>query len=198
MKIKLLIIILAICILMGIGAGVLFNSLRPEKIESVVGSFPREGMLEVLSASVELNTSILKGEKKDADYFTLYSTPGTAVYSVDLGKIEIDCIEISKKVLIGIPTPDLRLYVDEDGGEKTFEYQKNRFTGSAQEGYETFTIPDDIGGRYSVSTAVGLLAMAFADIDIREVMRGSLDAYNEYNNDDINTNFFFIYAFIPS
>ena len=118
---------------MGIGAGVLFNSLRPEKIESVVGSFPREGMLEVLSASVELNTSILKGEKTDAKYFTLYSTPGT-----DLGKIEIDCIEISKKVLIGIPTPDLRLYVDEDGGEKTFEYQKNSFTGSAQEGYETF------------------------------------------------------------
>ena len=123
---------------MGIGAGVLFNSVRPEKIESVVGSFPREGLLEVLSASVELNTSILKGEKTDANYFTLYSTPGTAVYSVDLGKIEIDCIEISKKVLIGIPTPDLRLYVEEDGGEKTFEYQKNSYTGSAQKGYETF------------------------------------------------------------
>ena len=65
---------------------------------------------------------------------------------------------------------------------------------ATKEGYETFTIPDDIGGRYSVSTAVGLLAMAFADIDIREVMRGSLDAYNEYNNDDINTNTAYQYA----
>ena len=41
------------------------------------------------------------------------------------------------------------------------------------EGYETFVIPDDVGGRYSVLTAVGLLPIAVADIDIDEMMQGA-------------------------
>ncbi|MBR5741483.1 MAG: glucose-6-phosphate isomerase, partial [Firmicutes bacterium] len=44
------------------------------------------------------------------------------------------------------------------------------------EGYETFVVPDDIGGRYSVLTAVGLLPMAAAGIDIDAVMEGAADA----------------------
>ena len=56
------------------------------------------------------------------------------------------------------------------------------------EGYETFVIPDDIGGRYSVFTAVGLLPLALANIDIEALMKGSLDAYNDLNNDDLNNN----------
>lgn len=47
------------------------------------------------------------------------------------------------------------------------------------EGYETFTIPDNIGGRYSVLTAVGLLPIAVAGIDIMEMMNGALDSYND-------------------
>ena len=42
-----------------------------------------------------------------------------------------------------------------------------------QEGYETFVVPDDIGGRYSVLTAVGLLPIAVAGIDIRALMQGA-------------------------
>ncbi len=45
-----------------------------------------------------------------------------------------------------------------------------------QEGYETFVVPDDIAGRYSVLTPVGLLPMAAAGIDIDEVMRGARTA----------------------
>ena len=41
------------------------------------------------------------------------------------------------------------------------------------EGYETFVVPDDIGGRYSVLTAVGLLPIAVAGIDIEALMRGA-------------------------
>lgn len=44
-----------------------------------------------------------------------------------------------------------------------------------QEGYETFAIPDDIGGRYSVLTACGLLPIAAAGIDISELIRGARD-----------------------
>ena len=63
-----------------------------------------------------------------------------------------------------------------------------------KEGYETFVIPDDIGGRYSVFTAVGLLPLALADIDIKELMKGSLDAYNELNTDDLEKNPAYQYA----
>ena len=52
---------------------------------------------------------------------------------------------------------------------------------SDKEGYETFVIPDDVGGRFSVLTAVGLLPIAAAGIDIDEMMRGAQDAMKEYN-----------------
>ena len=61
-------------------------------------------------------------------------------------------------------------------------------------GYETFVIPDDIGGRYSVFTAVGLLPLALAGVDIKALMKGSLDAYNELNNADLHTNKAYQYA----
>ena len=48
-------------------------------------------------------------------------------------------------------------------------------TLAAQEGYETFVVPDDVGGRYSVLTAVGLLPIACAGIDIEALMRGAQD-----------------------
>lgn len=47
-------------------------------------------------------------------------------------------------------------------------------------GYESFVVPDDVGGRYSVLTAVGLLPIAVAGIDIDEMMRGAADARAEY------------------
>ncbi len=47
------------------------------------------------------------------------------------------------------------------------------------EGYQTFVIPDDVGGRFSVLTAVGLLPIAAAGIDISEMMKGAQDAYQE-------------------
>ncbi|MBQ8587917.1 MAG: glucose-6-phosphate isomerase [Clostridia bacterium] len=52
---------------------------------------------------------------------------------------------------------------------------------SDKEGYETFVIPDDVGGRFSVLTAVGLLPIAAAGIDIDEMMRGAYDAMKEYS-----------------
>lgn len=50
-----------------------------------------------------------------------------------------------------------------------------------EEGWESFVIPPDVGGRYSVLTAVGLLPMAVAGIDIQEVMRGAAEAKKEYD-----------------
>ncbi len=62
------------------------------------------------------------------------------------------------------------------------------------EGYETFVISDDIGGRYSVLTAVGLLPIAAAGIDIDAMMQGAKEAEDEYDNADVATNPCYQYA----
>lgn len=53
-------------------------------------------------------------------------------------------------------------------------------TLATQEGYETFVVPDDVGGRFSVLTAVGLLPIAVAGIDIAELMAGAADAKQDF------------------
>lgn len=55
---------------------------------------------------------------------------------------------------------------------------------SDAEGYETFVVPDDVGGRFSVLTAVGLLPMAVAGLDIEAAMKGAADASEEFNKED--------------
>jgi glucose-6-phosphate isomerase len=62
------------------------------------------------------------------------------------------------------------------------------------EGYETFVIPDDVGGRYSVLTPVGLLPIAAAGIDIEEMMKGAADAREAYLNPDLKVNDCYRYA----
>ena len=61
-------------------------------------------------------------------------------------------------------------------------------------GYESFNIPADIGGRFSVNTAVGLFPLAVAGIDIDQVMQGSLDAMNDLDNPSLDTNPAYQYA----
>jgi glucose-6-phosphate isomerase len=63
-----------------------------------------------------------------------------------------------------------------------------------EEGYETFVIPDDVGGRYSVLTAVGLLPIAAAGINIDQMMAGAAAAAEKYNNADLSTNESYQYA----
>jgi len=63
-----------------------------------------------------------------------------------------------------------------------------------KEGYEEFYIPSDIGGRYSVLTAVGLLPIACAGYDIYELVKGSLTAYEYFTNSKYSENDCFIYA----
>ncbi|MEI6131707.1 MAG: glucose-6-phosphate isomerase [Bacillota bacterium] len=57
-----------------------------------------------------------------------------------------------------------------------------------EEGYETFVIADDVGGRYSVLTAVGLLPIAVCGADIDKIMLGAKDAYELYKNPNLDEN----------
>lgn len=65
-----------------------------------------------------------------------------------------------------------------------------------EEGYETFVIPDEVGGRYSVLTPVGLLPIGVAGIDIDKLMEGALSGMKEYSNPEISENPCYQYAAI--
>lgn len=75
-----------------------------------------------------------------------------------------------------------RIYCTTDGKKGTLKEL------SDAQGYETFTIADDVGGRFSVLTAVGLLPIAVSGCDIDKIMCGAKDAYNDFDCDDLNEN----------
>ena len=62
------------------------------------------------------------------------------------------------------------------------------------EGYQTFVVPDDVGGRFSVLTAVGLLPIAVCGADITALMQGAADAQKEYCNENLAENPCYQYA----
>ncbi|AMG61101.1 glucose-6-phosphate isomerase [Staphylococcus lugdunensis] len=64
------------------------------------------------------------------------------------------------------------------------------------EGYETFVVPDDVGGRYSVLTAVGLLPIAAAGINVEAMMIGANKARKELSSDNLDDNIAYQYATI--
>ncbi len=69
-------------------------------------------------------------------------------------------------------------------------------TLATAEGYETFVVPDDVGGRFSVLTPVGLLPIAASGVDIEEMMNGAKQAYLDYMEKDIEANDGLKYALV--
>ena len=90
----------------------------------------------------------------------------------------------------GIDEARSRIYVTTDkerGALKTL---------ADNEGYEKFVVPDNIGGRYSVLTAVGLLPIAVAGINIDKLMEGAKNARERFNDSDLKYNECYQYAVI--
>lgn len=83
-----------------------------------------------------------------------------------------------------------RIYVTTDKSKGALKQMAN------QEGYESFVIPDSVGGRFSVLTAVGLLPIAVAGIDIDEFMAGADEGRVVYSEKDISQNPCYLYAAI--
>ena len=83
-----------------------------------------------------------------------------------------------------------RIFVTTDKARGTLKH----FSDEA--GYETFVVPDDVGGRFSVLTAVGLLPIACAGIDIDGLMQGAAKAMNDFATDDLDSNIALKYAAI--
>lgn len=71
----------------------------------------------------------------------------------------------------------------------TTDAERGALKGLAvEEGYEQFVVPDNVGGRFSVLTAVGLLPIAVSGVDIDEMMKGADDARVEYSNPNLEEN----------
>ncbi len=88
----------------------------------------------------------------------------------------------------GVEEASKRIYVTTDKSRGTLK------EFSTKMGYETFVIPDDIGGRFSVLTAVGLLPVAVAGIDIDSLMEGANGARLAYSDSDLRKNDCYKYA----
>ncbi|MBM6618734.1 glucose-6-phosphate isomerase [Bacillus suaedaesalsae] len=67
-------------------------------------------------------------------------------------------------------------------------------TLATEEGYESFVIPDDVGGRYSVLTAVGLLPIAVSGANIEQMMKGAQDASEAFGKSELEENLAYQYA----
>ena len=76
---------------------------------------------------------------------------------------------------MGVEEANKRIYATTDRAKGTLKQLADA------QGWPTFVVPDDVGGRYSVLTPVGLLPLAVAGVDIMEMMNGAADAKESYN-----------------
>ena len=90
----------------------------------------------------------------------------------------------------GVEEARKRIYVTTDKQQGALKKLAN------ENNYESFVIPDDVGGRYSVLTAVGLLPMAVAGIDIEQMMQGAAHAMDNYDCSNLEQNESYQYAAI--
>ena len=165
-------------------------------------------------AAIEMLNSnfynVLKKDKRDTPQVFFVGNNISSTYLADL----LDAIEgldisvnvISKSCTTTEPAIAFRVFKDYmekkygvDGAKErifaTTDKSRGALKSLADEmGYETFVIPDDVGGRFSVLTAVGLLPIAVAGISIDEMMQGAADAREAYATDDFMNNDCYKYA----
>ena len=126
----------------------------------------------------------------------------------ELGDLDFDLNVVSKSGTTLEPALAFRIFRDllikkygKDGAKGRIYATTDKSKGalrnmSDEEGYETFVVPDNVGGRYSVLTAVGLLPIAVAGIDIDALMKGAADAREQYMSPELDKNDCYRYAAI--
>ena len=128
---------------------------------------------------------------------------------IDICKDKDVCINvISKSGTTTEPAVAFRVFrsmleekYGEDGARERIFVTTDKARGtlksfSDKKGYQTFVVPDDVGGRFSVLTAVGLLPIAVAGIDIDSLMQGANAARLAYSDPDLKNNDCYKYAAI--
>ena len=154
-------------------------------------------------AAIEFLNSNFYGKEK-SDYPTVVfcgnSLSGSYLYDLIewLGDKDFSINVISKSGTTTEPSVAFRIFkaklIEKYGKEEaakriyaTTDRKKGALKTEADaEGYEEFVVPDDVGGRYSVLTAVGLLPIAASGADIDELMKGAADARADYTDTDLS------------
>ncbi|AWI07024.1 glucose-6-phosphate isomerase [Clostridium drakei] len=163
--------------------------------------------IEMLSHT--FSTSISKDKRKSPAIFYVGNNI-SSTYMADLLEaiegMDISVNVISKSGTTTEPAIAFRIFKDllekkygKEGARERIFATTDKAKGALKtladvEGYETFVIPDNVGGRFSVLTPVGLLPIAAAGINIDEIMQGAVDAREQYSSSDINKNIAYKYA----
>ena len=159
-------------------------------IEALTNSFANKNKVEILYAGNNLSPNYINEiieyiEDKDFSV-NVISKSGTTTEPAIAFRIFRELLENK----YGIDEARSRIYVTTDKEKGALR------TLSDMEGYERFIVPDNIGGRYSVLTAVGLLPIATAGIDIDKLMNGARIAQEKYVDMDLKYNECYQYAVI--
>ena len=162
-------------------------------------------------AAIEFLNSNFYGKEKNGMPTVVFcgnSLSGSYLYDLIelLGDKDFSVNVISKSGTTTEPSVAFRIFKDklikkygkEEAAKRiyaTTDRQKGALKTEADaEGYEEFVVPDDVGGRYSVLSAVGLLPIAASGADIDELMKGAADARADYTDTDLSKNSPYQYA----
>lgn len=159
------------------------------------------GARAVIEALTSQNYNLLSKDTPDIYFIGNSISPSALNETLSLCKGKDICVNvISKSGTTTEPAIAFRVFRDlvnskyskEEAAKRIFA-TTDKSKGTLKEladaqGYETFVVPDDVGGRFSVLTAVGLLPIAVAGIDIDSLMAGAKKAQDSYNDTDIDKN----------
>ena len=170
------------------------------------------GARAVIEAVTNCFYNMLPGKKRKTPMIVYAGNNLSSNYMNDLlnliGEKDISLNVISKSGTTTEPAIAFRILKEAIESKYGFEEAKKRIyvttdkkrgalKGLAdKEGYETFVIPDNIGGRFSVLTAVGLLPIGAAGVDIDKLMKGAYDAREKYMDPSIKFNNCYKYAVV--
>lgn len=165
------------------------------------------GARAVIEALTSPNYNSLRKNTPDVYFIGNSISPSALTEIVSICEGKDICVNvISKSGTTTEPAIAFRVFRDlvynkysEDEAAKRIFATTDKAKGTLKEladsqGYETFVVPDDVGGRYSVLTAVGLLPIAVAGIDIDALMAGAKKAQDALCSDNINENDVLKYA----
>lgn len=156
-------------------------------IEMIKGLFPKDKTIEIIYLGNTFSSTyilqVLEYLKHRNVYVNVISKSGTTTETAMAFRL-------------------LKQFMEEKYGDQAQERiiattDRNKGTLktlATQKGYTTLSIPDDIGGRYSVLTSVGLLPIAVAGIDIDEMILGAQEASKAYSSSSIEENDAYKYA----
>ncbi len=177
-----------VLVVIGIGGSYLGARAAIEFIKSQNYNLLRKGAPEIYFAGNTISLDSLNELVEiigDRDFsVNIISKSGTTTEPAVAFRIFRDMLETK----YGKDGAAERIYATTDAAKGTLK------SLSDANGYKTFVVPDDVGGRYSVLTAVGLLPIAVAGIDIDAIMRGAQDAMAAYADGNLENNDCYKYA----